>query len=781
MFRNYLTVAVRNLVRHKVYSLINILGLAIGMACCILILLFVQDEFSYDRYHEKAEQIYRVLGPRTCFPLGAVARDALPEVIEMVRFTFKWERLVGYGEKRFKEPNFIYADPNIFEVFSFPLLKGDPQNALKGPFSVVITEKTAQKYFGHEDPMGKVISVENEHDYTVTGVLKEIPHNSHFRFDFLATFVGAEKVFWKEFLDHWGMGNFYTYLLLHENSSIPEVEAKMYKAIVKPMQERNPELTPYRPHLQPLLDIHLYSADLKGDIESQGNITHIYVFSAIAFFILLIACINFMNLSTAQSTHRAKEVGMRKVVGARRLQLIKQFLGESFFLAAIALLVALALVELLLPRFSVLAGKELLIAYGGKWSILFGFIGITLFVGLIAGSYPAFFLSAFEPVEVLKGTTKTGASSTLFRRTLVVLQFAISVALIVGTGVIYSQMDYLRNKKLGFDKEHVVVVKIPDSDKLEALKGELSKYTDMLSVSAADRVPPDRWGNNSPYRLEGTDREWWIRTIPVDYDYFKTLGIKLAEGRPFLKAFATDAEEALVLNEAAVKELGLESPIGEQVKACWFGWKGKVIGVVKDFHFESLYEKIKPIVFVLQPNACWQLVLRIRPDNIPGTLAFIERKWREFFPERVFEYGFVDENFEKTYRAEEKIGKIVSYAALLAIFIACLGLFGLTSFATEQRTKEIGIRKILGASVPNIVLLLSKEFTKLVILSNLIAWPVAYWAMNRWLQDFAYRIHIGFGTFLLAAVLALGIALLTVGFQAIKAALANPVEALRYE
>lgn len=781
MLRNYLKTAWRNLLRHKLFSMINISGLAIGMACCILITLFVRDELSYDRYHEKGERIYRVLGPRTCFPLGAVVRDAVPEVSETVRFTFKWKRLVSYKTKRFEEPAFVYADPNVFQVFSFPLIKGDPRTVLANPLSIVITEEIARKYFDDEDPIGKVLTVENEHDYMVTGILGEVPRHSHFRFDFLATFVGAEEVFWKEFLDHWGMGNFFTYLLLHENSSISEVERKMSEAIVEPMRKRNPELRSHPLRLQSLLDIHLHSADLKGDIEPQGNIAHVYVFSAIAVFILLIACINFMNLSTARSVRRMKEVGMRKVVGAHRWQLIRQFLGESILLATISMVLTLVLVELFLPVFNGLVSKELTLFDGG-WTVLPALVGIALCVGFLAGSYPAFFLSAFRPAEILKGKGRTGTGSALFRRALVLLQFSISIVLIVGTGIVYTQMEYLGNKSLGFNQEHVVVVKVPRTEKRETLKAELRQHPNVLHVSSANHVPPDALGHSTIYIPEDREDDTWVRTVLVDYEYFETLGIEFATGRSFSEEFVTDATDALILNESAVELFGLEDPLGTQfVKIGWTQQDGQVIGVVRNFHFESLYERINPLVFLVDLSDCFKLVVRIRPEDIPGTLDFIEEKWSALFPDEIFSYRFVDQSFDEEYRVEERMGQIAGSSALLALFVACLGVFGLASFSAEQRTKEIGIRKVLGASLSSIVTLLSKEVSWLVVGANAIAWPVAYFAMQRWLQHFAYRIDLGPGIFMLGGIIALAIAWLTVSYQAIRSALANPVNALRNE
>ena len=783
MLGNYLKVAVRHLLRHRLYSLINIAGLAVGMAACILILLLVRDELSYDRHHEKADQIYRVLqgrSARTSYPPGAILRDAVPEVVEMVRLC-KWGRLVSYSEKRFEEQDFIYADPNVFAVFTFPLLKGDPQTALAEPFSIVITEEMARKYFGDEDPVGKVLRTDNKHDYTVTGVLEKMPRASHFTFDFLATFVGAEKVFYENMLTHWGVSNFYTYLVLHESSSIPALEEKMSALIAPVIEEKHPELTPPHLVLQPLLDTHLHSANLWGDIEVQGNITWVYVFSAIAAVILLIACINFTNLSTARSVERMREVGMRKVVGACRRHLVGQFMGESVFLTFIALLIGLALVELFLPFFNTLVDKKLGLFAGESRGVLWGLVGIALCVGIAAGSYPALYLSAFRPVEVLEGKVRSGRGGLLFRRGLVLLQFAISIALIAGTGVVYRQMEFMRHKDLGFDKEHVAVVEMSGGD-IELFKAEVAQHPGIVSLAGASDVPPDSYFRSAPIIPEGaSERTKWARLIVVDYDLIETLGLALVAGRAFSSAFGTDEEEGLILTEAAVAALGWESPEAALGKRCQIDGERTVVGVLKDFHFESLHAPVSPMAFEVRPSSTWLLVVRMRGDRIPETLDFLKGKWAAQFPDWPFDYWFVDQSFDRAYRAEERTGRVAGGAALLTIFVACLGLFGLASFTAEQRTKEIGIRKVLGASVPGIVALLSKEVSWLVIGANAVAWPVAYLAMDRWLQEFAYRIDPGVEIFALGGLLALAIAWLTVGWQAVRAALTNPVEALRYE
>ena len=795
MFKNYLTIAVRNLVRHKVYSLINLSGLAIGMACCILIMLYVQYEFSYDRYHENVEQIYRVIGEgkigdeisqgaQMPGPLAPALLNDFPEIISATRIKNVENVLISYGEKRFYEERAFFADPSIFEVFSFALIKGNPKTALQPPYSIVITEEMAKKYFGDDDPMGKIISYDNRYDFKITGVLQNIPDNSHFKFDFLASLACANDLFGNGYLEDWLNWGIYTYVLVRNDFSPAELSQQFPEFVKKYLGEGWATYFQQQLHLQPLKRIHLHS-NLWGEIEPNSNINYIYLFSAIAFVILLIACINYINLSTARSATRAKEVGMRKAVGANRLQLAKQFLGESIFLSFIALLLAVALVELFLPAFSSLMDRKLVVNYYGNRLLLPGLIGIALFVGIVSGSYPAFFLSAFQPLGMLRKTLKTGLGHSKPRRILVVLQFVISIVLIIATMIIYSQLNYVRTKKLGFNKEQVVVIPIRDNtvrQRYESVKTELLQNSSITGATAASYLPGGiKWIQSFWWEGIQDDDDNTMAFDCVDHDFIETFEIELAAGRDFSKDFITDAKEAYILNEAAVRKTGWDSPIGKKFSAITRNDEGSVIGVVKDFHFKSLHKKIEPLVLYIKPESFNYLSVRIRPSNISGTLDFIKERWNEFSPNRPFEYFFFDEYFDRLYKAEEKLGKIFGSFSLLAIFIACLGLFGLASFATEQRTKEIGIRKVLGASISGIVLLLSKDFTKLVIVSNLIAWPIAYWAMSRWLQDFAYRINIGLGTFLLAGAIALVIALLTVSLQAIKAALANPVEALRYE
>ena len=805
MFRNYLTVAFRNLVRHKVYSFINISGLAIGMTCCVLILIFARFELGYDAYHENADRIYRIAHERGTAdgrivpsatsppPLAPVLRNEYPEVVHAVRFV-RGTSVIRYGNNRFRERLF-FTDASVFDVFDFPLVKGDAQTALREPFSVILTEMTARKYFGHEDPLGKVLTFETpvvQHDYKVTGVIQEVPHNSHFRFGILASYESLhEDDGTSAILKNW-LSNpvLYTYLLLPQDCSPAELERKLPALIKKYMGEASAARGQVlRLFLQPLTSIHLYS-HLNHEVEPNSDVVHVYLFAALACFVLLIACINFMNLSTARSARRAKEVGIRKVTGANRLQLIRQFLGESTLLAFIALLVAAALVEISLPLFSRLVDQPLAVDYGNL-SVPFGLVGVALITGIVAGSYPAFFLSAFQPAAVLKGTLNACSKTSRFRQVLVTVQFAISTTLIISMGIIYAQMDYVRNKSLGFEKAHVIALPIfrhrDLRSKYELVKAELLQSPDILSCAVSSDVPlrstPGfplrRW----PAHPEGAPGELQVPGYSVDQDFWETLGITLVAGRNFSKGSAADETEAVIVNETAVRRFGWASSEEALGKGLVLRnrKRGTIIGVVKDFHVQSLYQQIEPLIFRISPSSCNNLLVRIRPNRSSSALDLLKREWETYVPSSPFEYAFLDEYFDRQYRTDERRGKMLGGFTVLAIFIACLGLFGLVSFAAEQRTKEIGIRKALGATASNIVLLLSKDFARPVILANVIAWPIAYYAMNNWLQNFAYRIDLGMGTFVLGGMLALAIALVTVSYQAIKAALANPVDALRYE
>jgi len=786
---SYIKIALRKVKRHKGFSFINIAGLAIGMAACILILIWVQDELRYDRFHKNADQIFRIntvdtSGGQTFIqagspaPLGQALMEEVPEVENFVRVQAGWGNWhLHHGEKSFQEEYLAAVGPTFFEIFQFPFIKGDPKTALKDRYSIVLTEDLEQKIFGDEDGFGKIIQLNNT-DMTVTGIIENLPRNSHLYFTFAFPAINMTK--WRESkLDEWTYTQFATYVVLRKDADTSEVNKKMMDIINKHLPDVQGSV-----YLQPLKDLHLHSTHINTWMlayPNKGNITYVYLFSLTAFCILLLACINFMNLSTARYAARAKEVGMRKVVGARRSDLIKQFLGESTLLTFLALLIAVLLVELSLPTFTRLAGKEMSLLQSGNFRILVGLFIIALVTSLISGSYPAWFLSGFQPVKVFKNIELLGARrGGAMRKVLVILQFTFTIALIICTAVIYLQLHFMQNKDLGYDKEHIIsFAGYNDYEtNFEAAKSELLQNPNILAACRGFPPPSGEWGTTE-VDWEGKDPsvEVKIGRGSCSNDYLKVFNLKLAEGRFFSKELADDAQN-WVLNETAIKAMGLENPIGK-----WFsysGQKGTIIGILKDFHGASLHNPIAPIA--MQPTQGFFVFVKIKPENTAEVLSFLKIKWDKFVGSHIpFRYGFIDENIENWYRTEQRIGKIFRYFTILTVFIACLGLFGLASFMAERRTKEIGIRKVLGAGVSGIMLLLTKEFAKWVVVANVVAWPAAYLVSKQWLQGFAYRIELGWEIFVCSALVALAIAVGTVSYQALKAATANPVKALRYE
>lgn len=790
MLVNNLKFAFRNLKRHKIYSFINIFGLAVGMACAILILLWIQDELSYDKFHEKANDIYRVVekwryssgemdyNRVTPGPLAPVLKADYPEIIHSTRFYGGFEKWqLTSDEKSYLCPGGA-VDPDFFSIFTFPFVRGNPQTAFSKPHSIVLTEDLAEKIFGDNEPLGETIQLEYR-TFEVTAIIENIPRNSHLQFDFL---IPCE--IFSSLKEDWTSNNCYTYVLLQKKYSHKELSEKIAGVIQKHSPTSIETL-----YLQPLNQIHLYA------LEGGGLITYLYIFSAMAFFILLIACINFMNLSTARSAKRFKEVGIKKVLGSSRLQLIKQFLSESILLSFVAFACAVILVEILLPVVNSTLGIQLKMHYSG--GLFLSLIGIAIITGIISGSYPAFFLSSFNPVAVLKGhlsmipfrqrgnkkDSRGFSRRSAFRKTLVVTQFSLSIIFIVCVSVVYSQLNFIKKRDLGFNKENIVHLRMRGEfkQKYEEIKNELLKNSNILNVTATDRTPV-MWSNSTDdVNWEGkkADEKIGMGVRMVDYDYLKTFQMEMAQGRFFSREFPTDATESFIVNEAAVKVMGMKSPIGKRF-SLW-NRHGKIIGVIKDFHTESLREEIEPFVLLIWPDWYGRMSIKLKSDNVSSVLGFLENKIKEFVPDYPFEYQFLDDEIDSLYKTEQLTGKIIMYITLLAIFVSCLGLFGLASFTSEQRTKEIGIRKVLGASVSGIVILLSRKFTKWVVIASLIAWPIAYFAMNRWLQNFVYRTSIGWWTFLLAGGLALVITFITVSYQSIKAALGNPVDSLRYE
>ena len=809
MIKNYFKVAIRNLIKQKIYAVINILGLTIGIACCLLILLYVQDELSYDRYHEHANRIYRVAGDINFgghhwelavapTPMAQALVNDFPEVVSAVRFREQGSFLVRRGqEDNIKETRVIFADSSLFQVFTIPLLQGDASSALKEPNTLVISESTAHKYFADEMQAGEsildqTITLDNDTDYKITGVYEDIPSNSHFHFDLILSMEGLEES--KDGI--WLSNNFNTYILLAEGAEASDLEAKfpgMVDKYVLPQaqqflqQEFDNAQEVIHYYLQPLTDIHLHS-DLTAELEGNSSILYVYIFSAIAILILLIACINFMNLSTARSATRAKEVGIRKVVGSLRSSLMAQFLTESILISLISFTLAIFLVDLVLPFYNNFTGKELTLPLFDPIWVIPALLACACIVGIAAGSYPAFFLSAFQPVNVLKGKFSASSQGVLLRKGLVVFQFSISIFLVAGTLIIYEQLNYIQQKKLGFNKEQVIIVEDAYAlgNQLESFKNEMGQNTAIQYATISSFLPVPSARTDFPLFPEGQynpESAVSLQNWSVDHDYVRTMGMEIIAGRDFSRDFSTDSS-GIILNEAAVKVFGFDEPIGKKLTE--YDIQGnpersfEVIGVVKDFHFESLRQHISALALRLG-NSRGRIAFRLQTENVPEVIAALEEKWKALAPDQPFSYSFLDERFEDTYRAEQKMGNIFTAFAFLAIFTACLGLFGLAAYTASQRTKEIGIRKVLGASVTDVVALLSKDFTLLVIMAILVATPVTYLAMRLWLQDFAYRIDIGWGTFIIAGVAALLIAWLTVSYQSIKAALANPVNSLRNE
>lgn len=805
MFINYLKIALRNLLKHKGYSTINIFGLTLGMACCVLIMLYVQDELSYDRYHANAERIYRVSRQWTnqdgrislhlghiAPPFGPLLKSDFPaSVLEVTRFLRPGTPLVSYGDHHFQESRFFFADSTVFSIFSWELISGDPMTALAEPNSVIISESTSKKYFGGEDAVGKVLRYNQQEDLKVTGVMRDIPENSHFQADFLCSFISFENAVGAQNLErNWGSNNFATYILTPETFDPAAFMAQLPAFIDKhmgPAPNGNRPSTGTQLNLWPLSSIHLTS-HLDSEVEPNSDVTYIYVYSAVALFVLLIACFNFMNLSTAHASRRAKEVGIRKVLGAYRLLLIRQFLGESILISFIALMVALGGVHLLLPWFNAFVAKSLALNYAGNWPGLLALASIAVIVGMAAGVYPAFFLSAFQPASVLKGETARGRAGLKFRSILVVTQFAISIALIVSMGIVYDQLEFMRKKNLGFDKE--MIVYLPANSRIReqfaGLRDQLLSQPGITDVTISSRVPSGRLLDSQGGTAEvgGDMRQITSRIadIHVDHNFMKAYRVPFAAGRDFDINLASDSTEAFILNEVSIAAIGwssAEESIGKRFQ--YGGRTGKIIGVVRDFHFESLHQKIAPIVFLINPGRFNAVSVRIAAGQAENVLDILKDRWQLLRPSYPFIPQFVDEQFNRQYESEERLGLVFGIFSGLAVVIACLGLLGLASFVAERRTKEIGVRKVLGASIANIVFQLTKQFTLLVLVANLVAWPLAYFVMTSWLDGFAYRTNIGLFTFLFAGALAILVAFLTISYQAIRAAMANPVKSLRYE
>ena len=768
-------------------------------------MFYLNNELKYDKFNERSSRIYRLTTrfyvqdrimelATTSYIQGEMVKNEFPEVEDYVRFSrYGTSRIIKYGEKTFTEDKFLWADNSLFSIFSFKLKKGDPKLALTGPYSVVITEKMAKKYFGDEDPLGKSLLVHNKDLYKVTGILEDYPQTSHIRPDFIASFTSLNIYTTNDIAnDLVGNVDYYTYLLLRTDSDPGKTEQKLEdfkEKYIGALLQRLGCRADY--NLQPLNKIYLHSQK-ENELEPTSNIKYIYLFSAIGFFILLLSSLNFMNLSTARSSRRAKEIGLRKVIGAHRIQLVIRFLIESMLLTLISVCISILLVYITLPIFESISGKDLSMNYFLDPNIALGLFGLFIVLGVLSGSYSAFFLSSFRPAEVLHGKLSIRTSHSLMRVVLVSVQFTVSIILIIGTLMVNKQQNYISSVRLGYEKNNIIALKIRNSEtrkKCDSIKRELLQNPDILAASASMHLP---LGTNmfSAHHPVGKPQDEQIMLYGqiADHDFLDTYGLELLEGRNFSRDFPNDPKESIIINETAVKELGWQNnALGQEIEMILSldeRIRYKVIGVVKDYHFQSLHEKIHPVaLYNASPfgESFNKISSRITPGKINEVLAFIESKWKEFDPLYPLEYIFIDDQYDSLYRSEERLGRLFLYFTLLAIFVGCLGLFGLSSYSAEQKSKEIGIRKVLGASVLGIILLMLKEFMKWILLAVFIAWPLGYLVMNSWLENFAYRIDPSWDIFLLSSLLALLIAFATIIFQSVRASIAEPVDTLRYE
>ena len=792
MLSNYLKIALRNIKRNKIYSVINIAGLSVGITCSLLILLFIRYETSFDRYHPNADNIYRVIfsSPTefmrtnkqvwTPGPLAQALEDEFPEILQTARIEEAGsDASLSYKNISSTEEAFYYTDPGYLEMFAIPLIEGDPDTALDNPFSLLISASEAAKYFRSGDPIGKILRLNDRYDFQVTGVFRNIPQNTHFHADFFASFKTLDSLYGVKSLSSWNGFNYQTYILLGKGASPVEFEKKMTAFLRK----KGPDLLSY--HLQPLTGIHL-GGNIPGELAQNSHIWYMYIFAAIAVLIILITCCNYINLATARMTQRASEVGMRKIVGAKRGQLIRQFLGESFVFTCLALICALGLLAACLPAFNAFAGTELDLTLLETPHILAGITALFVAICFASGYYPALYLSSLKPAQTLKSGKITGSrGSRIFRNTLVTFQFAITTVLIISTLIIRKQMTFITDAYTGQMEEVIVTLPINDDnaviqEKIEVFKEELKKDPAILQVSTSSWLPTNiRSGNYDLWEGKREDEKVLFHHLGADSDFFSLYGIPIIEGRSFSKDFPSDSEQAFLVNETAVKAMGMENPVGKKFKD-WRGW-GTIIGVVKDFHFVPMHQPIKPLAVRLRTDDMRFISIMIDPVRFSQTLRFIETEWKEITPGFAFAYSFFDEAVDELYRSEERLNLSLGFFSVLAVFLACLGLFGLTLFSIEQRTKEVGIRKVLGAGTVDIITLLSKDFLRWVAAAALIAWPLSFYAASKWLQSFAYRTSLELWIFAVPTAAVLGISVLTVAYQAVKAAVVNPVDSLRYE
>ena len=793
MLKNYLKTAFRNLWKYKSFSLINISGLAIGIASCLIISLYIRDQLSYDKFNKHSNNIYRLVldiksgnavnkYSTTSPPMGPYLVQKFPQVKEAVRVRIASAALMESNNFKSYEEKIIYADSNFFSLFSFTLSEGNPLKALNEPSSVILTSETAKRYFGNENPLGKIIRMDKRFPLKVTGIIPSGKFNSHIKFDFIVSFSTFPSTLPAGYsINDWGWTSFFTYLLINNNSDVKKLEAELPGFVKNIFSKQTAERLSL--HLEPLKDIY-FDIERFGDFGISGNKTSLYLIGIIAVLSLIIAVFNFVNLSTAKSVNRGREVGIRKVLGANRQQLIKQFLGESIIIVLFSLLVSFVIIEIFLPLISSSLNLHIALSDFNPVYIIILLL-VSILIGTIAGIFPAFILSNFIPSKILKGKFDSGKSGILLRKALIIAQFLISALLITGTLIVSRQMDYIRNKNLGFKKDKVIVLKLRGEELLnrfETIKSSILNIPGVLSIGGARNSLDGDYGSNSMFIRNDKKNElerYDINIYPVNYGFFKTLDIKFISGRSFNKAFASDSN-AFILNESAVKFIGIKEPLNLEARF-GNGPQGKIIGVVKDFNYTSLHNKIDPLVFYLSPSNSENMFIKIRGENTLNTTEKIKESWNKLLPNYPIDYSFLDEKINRIYKSDETFALLTNYFSALAIIIACVGLFGLISFSAEQRRKEIGIRKVLGSSTPDIIKLLTIDYLKLIFISILVAFPLSFYFMNSWLNNYAFRIKISLWTYVIAGIIIFLIACLTISYHIVKASLANPVESLKYE
>ena len=786
MLRNYLLIALRTMFRNKLFSTVNILGLAFGICSALLIFLWVNDEKEYDHFHVNIERLYRVMENQhytdgrlytfssTPGPMAPFIKEKFPEIEKATRFSWDVNNLVQVEDKSFYEEG-RYVDHDFMEMFSFDLIAGDPSSALKEKNTIVITEKMALKYFGKQEALGKVLLLNTKNSFTVSGVLKDVPRNSSIQFEYLLPF----EFFWdenKNWLDNWGNNNVRTFIMLREGTNPDGFSEKIRHEVKEHNEKSNVEL-----FIQPFGDSYLYG-DFENGVQSGGRIEYVRIFFIVAVFVLVIACINFMNLATAQATKRAKEVGLRKVIGAVPNQLFRQFMGESLLTVFLGAIIALLLTVVVIPAFNDITGKSLgLNLLDSRVLLIFG--GIILFTAFAAGSYPALFMSEFKPVQVLKGQLKSGNKAALFRKSLVIIQFSLSIILIISTVVVFRQMNFMESRDIGFDRENMFYSWMDGEvqPRFETFRARLLAEPGIESVTASSQLPIDVGNSTSNIQWEGMnpDERILFSNLNVDFDFIQSMKMEMVEGRGFDRTRISDTSNYIV-NEKAADKFGFKNGVADQELTMW-DRKGKIVGVVKDFNFGSLHRPVDPLILRLDPAETNCLLVRAKPNETEAALRSVEKLWKEYAAGYPFKYSFLNQDWEQFYRAEEQRGKVFNTLALLSIFISCLGLFGLSAFSAERRTKELGIRKALGASMPGLVELMGKEFASLVLVAACIGCPAGWYVMTQWLTSYAYHIEVGYETLILATAACLSISLLTISYHAIKVAASDPVKSLRYE